>query len=220
MIAHWPECSDRIYKCNPDHGQIDIADGQVFSVPGATLKAVFTPGHADDHMCFLLEEENALFTGDNVLGHGMSVHEDLGSFTKSLTDMENLNCQTGYPAHGDVIRDLPAKMKACRGQKEAHERQVYQGLADNKARSQSGTGSMSLAGLIRSLYGELPAEVYHTALAPSVAGTLAKLAEDRKVAFEMVNGERQWFVREHRPRPIASQSGRKIIAARRKAVAV
>ena len=64
-----------------------IADGQVFRVEGATVRAPFTPGHAHDHMCFELEEENALFTGDNVLGHGQSVFEDLGLFTKSLENM-------------------------------------------------------------------------------------------------------------------------------------
>ncbi|KAL8686578.1 MAG: hypothetical protein Q9224_005405, partial [Gallowayella concinna] len=56
----------------PDPGQLDIANGQLFQTQGATLGAVFTPGHSVDHMCLLLEEENVLLTGDDVLGHGYS----------------------------------------------------------------------------------------------------------------------------------------------------
>src|SRR5262245_54612 len=84
LIAHDPSLADRVYKHMPDPGQRPIAEGQVFAVPGARVRAVHTPGHAADHMCFLLEEENALFTGDNVLGHGYSVEEDLGEYVRSL----------------------------------------------------------------------------------------------------------------------------------------
>ena len=54
-----------IHKNEPEHGQEVIEDGQVFSVEGATLKACHTPGHAFDHMAFVLEEEDAFFTGDS-----------------------------------------------------------------------------------------------------------------------------------------------------------
>lgn len=56
----------KVYKCDPEEGQLDIADGQVFAVEGATLTAFHTPGHAVDHMAFMLEEEGgAMFTGDS-----------------------------------------------------------------------------------------------------------------------------------------------------------
>lgn len=54
-----------IHKNEPENGQEVIEDGQVFSVEGATLKAFHTPGHAFDHMAFVLEEEDAFFTGDS-----------------------------------------------------------------------------------------------------------------------------------------------------------
>lgn len=54
-----------VFKHRPDTGHQDIHDGQVFSVEGATLTACHTPGHTVDHMTFVLEEEDAIFTGDS-----------------------------------------------------------------------------------------------------------------------------------------------------------
>lgn len=54
-----------IYKHHPEDGQTDIQDGEVFSVEGATLKAFHTPGHTEDHMAFVFEEEDSMFTGDS-----------------------------------------------------------------------------------------------------------------------------------------------------------
>jgi len=65
-----------------------LSDGAVLRSEGATLRGVHTPGHAPDHLCFVLDEEHALFSGDNVLGIGTTVipnqNGDLGQYLGSL----------------------------------------------------------------------------------------------------------------------------------------
>lgn len=55
----------KVFKHSPDEGQMEIGDGQEFGVEGVTVRAFYTPGHTNDHMAFLFEEENAMFTGDS-----------------------------------------------------------------------------------------------------------------------------------------------------------
>ena len=63
-----------MHKHMPDDGQVDIQDGQVFAVEGATLRAFHSPGHTADHMCFVFEEEDAIFTGDSMFPFFHLVH--------------------------------------------------------------------------------------------------------------------------------------------------
>ncbi|KAH7065576.1 metallo-beta-lactamase superfamily protein [Macrophomina phaseolina] len=178
-------------------GQRPIEDGQVFRASGVTVRAVYTPGHAIDHMCFVLEEEGAIFTGDNVLGHGFTVVEDLSSYMESLKIMESQGCRLGYPAHGIVCGNIQAKLKEYKEQQLGRERRVIQALKDCRDRQQSigkpGKVSMSVVELARAIYGNIPEHVLKSAFAPMLNEMLMKLAADRKVAFELNCGERRWF---------------------------
>ena len=89
----------RVFKYDPGIGQNPIRDRQVFQVEGARLRAFHCPGHTTDHMAFILEEENAMFTGDNVLGHGTAVFEDLAVYLNSLTRMREHFHGRAYPGH-------------------------------------------------------------------------------------------------------------------------
>ncbi|EFW99862.1 metallo-beta-lactamase superfamily protein [Grosmannia clavigera kw1407] len=124
LITHWHpdhvggiEQVRRLVPHAPVYQDPDIADNQQFCVEGATLRAVHTPGHTTDHMVFVLAEEDAVLAGDNVLGHGTAVFEDLAVYLHSLALMRSLytGCSPNssarlYPGHGPVVADGPAKI--------------------------------------------------------------------------------------------------------------
>lgn len=101
----------------------DIADGQTFAVGHGEerfeVKALHTPGHAKDHMCFIVtsssddSEMGSLFTADNVLGHGTAVFEDLAVYLSSLALMKRSIGQgrRAYPGHGEVMEDGRERME-------------------------------------------------------------------------------------------------------------
>lgn len=191
LLRLYPHLQGGIYKNDPEKGQTDIQDGQIFEVPGATVRAVHTPGHSEDHMCFVLEEEMALFTGDNVLGHGTSAVEDLAVFMTTLVKMQNQKCSQGYPAHGVVILDLPAKMASELQRKHRRENQIMQALFVARER---GEKSITVSELVQDMYGESVDEETRTlALIPMVTEVLYKLAGDRRTAFQVVGGVKKWY---------------------------
>ncbi|OOQ91176.1 Beta-lactamase-like protein 2 [Penicillium brasilianum] len=194
LIAYDPRLTSRIYKNQPSPGQQPIHDGQIFETEGAVIRAIFTPGHAVDHMCFILEEENAMFTGDNVLGHGYSVAEDLGEYMKSLEIMRSQNCQFGYPAHGIKILNLPRTIRLYIRHKEQRERQIYHALTKVTRTDHNAKGSLTARELVHALHGEIPEELFKNAFEPFLTESLWKLAEERKVGFEVVRGRRRWFL--------------------------
>ncbi|KAF7162427.1 hypothetical protein CNMCM5623_007718 [Aspergillus felis] len=189
LLRLYPYLSDSIYKHTPGKGQKLISDGQVFRVEGATVRAVHSPGHSHDHMCFILEEENAMFTGDNVLGHGSSAVEVLSTWMSSLRMMQSLGCAVGYPAHGAVIHDLPAKIDVELTQKARREYRVVETLKRMKREDQHngapGKGSVTVQQLVTAMHGnDLDEQVRVMALEPFVDEVLRKLAHDERVAFE------------------------------------
>ena len=99
----------------------NITDGQTFTTgSGLALKAIHTPGHTKDHMCFQItsssdsSEVGSLFTADNVLGHGTAVFEDLATYLNSLQKMQNAVSSKkvrAFPGHGAVVEDASAKIQ-------------------------------------------------------------------------------------------------------------
>ncbi|TVY84594.1 Lactamase-like protein ptaB [Lachnellula suecica] len=198
LISMYPDLSSSIYKHTPSKVQQPIADGQIFKVEGATVRAVHTPGHSHDHMCFVLEEEQAMFTGDAILGHGTAAVEHLSTWMETLRKISSHNCVKGYPAHGDTIASLPVKIKGELAQKLRRERQVLQTLEKTKRKETiargRGKGSVTVKELVTTMHGdEVDQAVRELALEPFMEEVLRKLAEDGRVAFEMRAGVKKWF---------------------------
>lgn len=194
LLRLYSHLSNSIYKNAPGINQQPIIDGQVFSIEGATIRAVHSPGHSHDHMCFVLEEDNAMFTGDNVLGHGTAAIEHLDAWMESLRVMQTHNCKIGYPAHGTVIENLPKKIVNELATKTRREAQALQVLRKIKLRAGRGKGSMTVRELVTESHGDgLDEEVREMAIQPLMEEVLRKLAVDGKVAFEVRNGQKRWF---------------------------
>ena len=213
LITHWhhdhtrgiPDLLEfspgtKIHKNQPDAGQLDITDGQKFQVPGATVTAVHTPGHTIDHMTLVLEEEDAMFTGDNVLGHGTAVFEDLGTYINSLEKMKTLFGGRAYPGHGPVIPEGPAKISEYIQHRRQREEQVMQTLRSKRAdvsatAGQGDSGAWTPMELVRVIYSDVP-ETLYPAAAGGVVQILQKLEREGKVSEQ--EGER-WILNGRSP---------------------
>lgn len=88
----YPYPPNSISKNSQGRNQQPIVDGQLFSVKGARPCAVHSPGHSHNYMCFVLEEDNAMFTGDNILGYRTAANEHLNTWMESLRVMSMHNC--------------------------------------------------------------------------------------------------------------------------------
>ncbi len=164
------------------HYALDIhplEDGSVVETEGATLRAVFTPGHAEDHLCFLLEQENALFSGDNVLGVGTTVIPahggDLLDYLNSLERLLALGPQRIYPAHGPFIEDGRAKIRQYIDHRNDREGQIVEALG--------ALGPSAVREVVKRVYTDVP-EVLHGAAALSVTSHLLKLEREGRAAHE------------------------------------
>lgn len=161
---------------------VAIEDGTTVGTEGATLRAIFSPGHAPDHLCYYLIEEKALFTGDVVLGAGTTIIPDetgdLGEYMRSLRRLLELDVETIYPAHGPVIRNARQKLTEYIAHRELRESQIMATLQN---------GPLEVTEIVKRIYTDVPSFL-HPAAAQSVRSHLKKLRNERRV----VEHESKW----------------------------
>jgi len=150
----------------------DLRDGQRVEGEGVTLVPVYTPGHASDHLCYYLEEEKALFTGDVILGGSTTVipsdDGDLLDYLDSLRRLLALDVERIYPAHGPVIEDGPGKIREYIDHRMLRERQILQAMGD---------GLDTIPAMVARIYVDV-APALHPVAAMSVESHLRKLARE------------------------------------------
>ena len=156
----------------------EIGEGDRIQTEGATLRALHTPGHAPDHICFVLEEEQAIFTGDNVLGIGTTVippgSGDLGQYMNSLERLLDESPRVLFPAHGPRIDDGITKIREYIAHRLAREEQILEALRAGHERIQD---------MVAEIYAAYP-KALHAAAGQSVSSHLLKLEAEARVQRE------------------------------------
>ena len=160
-----------------------IDDGCRIETEGATLRGFHAPGHCPDHLCFVLEEEGAVFSGDNVLGIGTTViPAESGSLTEYMASLELLEAEEPtriYPAHGPCIQDGKAKVRQYIDHRIEREAQILAAM---------GADSRSVIDIVRVVYAAYP-EALYPAAGQSVTSHLIKLELEGRVERDSSEGQ-------------------------------
>ena len=189
--------SCKIYGCPPHKGALDgsgiqldagddagfapdiiIKDGDEFVAHGWCLKAVHTPGHTSNHMCFALQEENTLFSGDHIMGWATSVvippDGHMGDYLKSLQKVKEQNYDIIRPTHGAPITDVAPFVQAYIDHRLEREEQIFAALK---------AGHHNIMDVVTHIYTQIDKRLYPAA-AMSVWGHLVHLCETGQASCE------------------------------------
>jgi glyoxylase-like metal-dependent hydrolase (beta-lactamase superfamily II) len=153
-----------------------ISTGDTIEGTEFGLEVLHTPGHAPNHLCFVLEEERVLFTGDTVLDGTFSVVNparggDMAKYMATLDQLRKRRFKSICPGHGDVIEEPRAKLDEYLKHRRARERQIVKVLDDGPAR---------INDIVGRLYQDTPDELQEWA-AKQVHAHLLKLRAEGKV---------------------------------------
>jgi len=139
-----PAVEEALADTHPD--QV-LKGGERFQGPGWTLRALPTPGHTHDHTAFVLEEENALFSGDHVMGWSTTVvappNGDMTDYLQSLRAVAEHGFDVLWPTHGPPITQPAPFLDAYLAHRLERERQILIGLA---------AGAERISDLVPTLY--------------------------------------------------------------------
>ncbi len=146
--------------------RVDLGDDSHLSV-------IHTPGHASNHLCYLLEEEKTLFTGDHVMQASTVVINppdgDMAAYIESLRSLLVLDLDWLAPGHGFLIAEPRAAMAKVIAHRLKREAKVVAAMQSY--------GPASLAELLPHVYDDVPAKLHPMALRSLTAHVL-KLRDD------------------------------------------
>lgn len=110
-----------------------LEDGQTLKLgKGVNVEVLATPGHSVDSLCYYIEDEGVLFTGDTLLGSSTTTVSDLGAYRQSLERLLKLpNLRVICPGHGKIVRDPRKRLKTYVTHRNMREQQVLDALKGN-----------------------------------------------------------------------------------------
>jgi glyoxylase-like metal-dependent hydrolase (beta-lactamase superfamily II) len=115
-----------------------LRGGELLEGDGWMIEAMATPGHASNHMAFVLPDENALFSGDHVMGWSTTVvappDGDMAAYMASLEAVIARRFSTLWPTHGAPVTEPGPFLAAYRAHRLQREAQILARLADGPGR--------------------------------------------------------------------------------------
>ena len=161
---------------------LTLGEGDDLPVGSATVRVLHTPGHAEDHLCFLVDD--VLFTGDHLMGGSTVMIEDLAAYLDSLRRLQAIELRRLNPGHGPEVDDPQALIAYYISHRLEREQQVLDALA---------AGAATLGDVIAAVYEDVDPAL-HPVAALSAAAHLRKLADDGAVEFA---GAAEWSAPVH-----------------------
>ncbi|MCC6706651.1 MAG: MBL fold metallo-hydrolase [Gammaproteobacteria bacterium] len=154
-----------------------LVQDEVLSTDEFTLRALLTPGHVSNHICFLVEEDALLMTGDHIMGGSTVVivppHGNMQHYIESLRRMLNYRVEHLAPGHGDLIANPRGEIEhliAHRLKREAKVADALQRL-----------GAVTIETLTPVVYDDVD-PVMHSWAAMSLHAHLLKLRDDGRAS--------------------------------------
>lgn len=155
----------------------EIPDGMTFPAGHDSLRAIYTPGHRFDHLCFLLEKQRILFAGDLVSGISTVVisppEGDLLDYMKSLERLQDMEIAEMIPAHGPIIPNAQDKLAEYIEHRMQREQQILHAL-------QTLPSGSTISTMVPTIYADVDPRLYPVA-ARSVEAHLLKLEREGRV---------------------------------------
>lgn len=178
--AH-PEWQDADFA--PD---VELAGGERFALtPDCTLRAMHTPGHASNHLCYLLEQERLLFTGDHLMQLSTVVINppdgDMAAYLASLRELLAEDLEWLAPGHGFLMARPREAIEAVIAHRLRREAKVVDALR--------ALGAAGADALLARVYDDVPPRLHAMAMR-SLKAHLLKLEHDGAA----VERARQWML--------------------------
>ena len=160
---------DRTFR--PDVG---LCEGGVFKGESWTIEAIPTPGHTSNHICYALLEENALFSGDHIMGWSTTVISppdgDMGDYFESLDRIKARGFNTLWPTHGPPVTRPAPFVQAYIDHRRAREAQILEALKRHSR----------IKAMVPELYKDVDPRL-HPAAAHSVMAHMVQLVREGRV---------------------------------------